>query len=247
MKKQNITGLLVGLCVCALPLAGQAQANHVNIMPFGDSVTSRGTTPESSYRYWLWQDLQNAGFSNIDFIGSQNGVTGGGPPANSWPDEEYEGGEGWTSADALNRAPGAATFDGGPQIVLLDFGSNDISPAGIPLDETISNLDQVIQDFAAQNPSVIILIARPTPFAPDPSSSPQDQQLQRREQAQLAGRIGRLASTERRAGINVIAVNLFGGFSIRNDTTDGAHPNVIGEQKIAARYFQVLRRLLRKM
>lgn len=250
MKNRNFA-VVIGSALLSLgTLTGLAQANHVNIMPFGDSVTSRGSAPESSYRYWLWTKLQDAGFNNIDFIGQNNGVEGG-APQNDWPDEEYEGGDGLTSADALNIAPSAATFTGPngatADIVLLDFGSNDISPAGIPLDQTINNLQQVIQTFANQNPNITILIAQPTPWAPDPSSPPDQQRLQKREQSQLAGMIGRLARTERKAGIHVIAVNQFGGFSVKKDTIDGAHPNVIGEQKIANKYFAVLRKLLRKM
>jgi acyl-CoA thioesterase I len=245
MKKQNFTGLFVGLCLCAAPLISQAQ---IKIMPFGDSVTSRGASPESSYRYWLWKDLTDAGFTDQQFvfIGNQNGVSDG-APLNDWPMEAYAGGDGLTSADAAGMAPGLATFDNGPDIVLLDFGSNDISPAGIPLDQTIINLDQTIQAFAAQNPSVIILIAKPTPFAPDPSSSPQDQRIQRREQSQLSGMIGRLAKTETKAGINVIAINQFSGFSVRGDTTDGSHPNVRGEQIIARKYFNALKKIFKKM
>jgi len=243
MKKQNFAGLLIGVCLSVLPLVSEAQ---VKIMPFGDSVTSRGSAPESSYRYWLWKDLTDAGFNNFIFIGNQNGVEGD-PPANDWPMEAYAGGDGLTSADAASMAPGLATYDGGPDIVLLDFGSNDIVPAGIPLDQTMANLDQVIQAFAAQNPNVIILIAKPTPFLPDPSSSRQDQRIQKREQSQLASMVGRLARTEKRAGINVIAVNQFGGFNVRRNTEDGSHPNVIGEQKIARKYFNVLRPILKRM
>jgi lysophospholipase L1-like esterase len=241
MKKQNFAGLLAVMCLCAAPVVGHAQ---VKIMPFGDSVTSRGSDPESSYRYWLWKDLTDAGINNFVFIGNQSGVSDG-TPANSWPQENYEGGDGLTSSDALDIAPDAATFDGGSDIVLLDFGSNDISPAGIPLDQTINNLQQVIQTFANQNPNVLVLIAKPTPFAPDPSSSKADQKIQKRQQSQLAGMIGKLARTEKKAGINVIAVDLFGGFNVKKDTVDGAHPDIIGEQKIATKFFKVLKKQLK--
>jgi lysophospholipase L1-like esterase len=244
MKKRNLAVLIGSGLLSFGCLTGLAQANHVNIMPFGDSVTSRGSNPESSYRYWLWTDLQNAGFNNFDFIGRQNGVEGG-APANDWPDEEYEGGDGLTSADAANIAPAAAGE--GADIVLLDFGSNDISPAGIPLDQTINNLQTVIETFANQNPNIIILIAKPTPFAPDPSSPPDQQRLQKKQQSQLAGMIGKLAKTEKKAGIDVIAVNQFGGFSVKKDTIDGSHPDVSGEQKIAKKYFAQLKKILKKM
>jgi len=247
--KNNFAVLIGSAALCLGSQAALAQPNHVNIMPFGDSVTSRGAAPESSYRYWLWTKLQDAGYNNFDFIGQQNGVEGG-SPANDWPDEEYEGGDGLTSADALYLAPAAATFqgpDGGTaDIVLLDFGSNDISPAGIPLDQTMNNLQQVIQTFADQNPNIIVLIAKPTPFAPDPSSPPDQQKMQKKEQSQLAGMIGKLAKTERKAGIDVIAVDQFGGFSVKKDTDDGSHPNVIGEQKIASKYFAQLKKIFKK-
>lgn len=246
MKRRNVAVLLGTACLCLGSLTGKAQANLVKIMPFGDSVTARGSAPESSYRYWLWHKLLDAGFSNIDFIGQSSGVSEG-APANTDFDQDYEGGDGLDSSDAVGIAPAASTFDGGPDIVLLDFGSNDISPAGIPLDQTIANLDQVIQTFAAQNPNIIILIAKPTPFAPDPSSSSSDQKLQKREQSQLAGMVGKLAKTERKAGINVVAINQFGGFSVKRDTEDGSHPNVAGEQKIASKYFKELKKLLKKM
>jgi lysophospholipase L1-like esterase len=245
MKKQKFAGLFVGLCMCAAPFMVKAQSSYVTIMPFGDSVTARGSAPESSYRYWLWTYLQNAGFNNFDFIGNQNGVSDNGTPANSWPDEQYEGGDGWTSADALNQAPSAATFDGGPTIVLLDFGSNDISPAGIPLSQTRANLKQIIQDFVAANPNVIILIAKPTPFAPDPSSSGSARQAQRRQQSQLAALVGQVAHSEHKAGVRIAAIDLFDGFNVQKDTVDGAHPNVRGEQMIARKYFLVLRNILK--
>lgn len=247
MKRQTLVLLFAGACLGLGSSAARAQANFIKIMPFGDSVTGRGSAPESSYRYWLWKDLTDAGFNNWTFIGNNNGVSDNGTPANSWPDEEWEGGDGWTSSDGLNQAPSAVTQNGGPDIVLLDFGSNDISPANIPLSQTEANLEQIIQDFATQNANVIILIAKPTGFAPDPSSSKSDQQLQKRQQSQLAGIVGKVAKTEKKAGVDVIAINQFGGFNVKKDTVDGAHPNVIGEQKIANKYFKEIKKLFKKM
>lgn len=247
MKKQFSVLLFAGAFLVWGSLTARSQVNQVKIMPFGDSVTARGSAPESSYRYWLYTYLTQAGFNNFVFIGDQTGVSDGGTPQNSWPQEDYEGGDGWTSVDALNKAPSAATWDGGPDIVLLDFGSNDISPAGYPLSETESNLEQIIQILAAQNPNIIILIAKPTGFAPDPSSTRQDQKSQKKDQSKLAAVVGKVAKTEKKAGINVIAINQFAGFNVKKDTVDGAHPNVIGEQKIAMKYFKELKKLMNKM
>lgn len=238
MKKQNLAGLFVGACLCALPLASQAQANHVNIMPFGDSVTSFGSSPESSYRYWLWQDLQNAGFNNIDFVGSSFGVGDGSPQFTDF-DQSYEGGgNDWTSATALGDAQNAANHN--PDIVLLDFGSNDFGE-GWDLDTTRSNLDQTIEIIRATNPNVIILIAKPTGWVTT------NDKAANKFKSQLSSTISKVAKDEKKAGANIKVVNLFGSFNARKDTKDGTHPNVQGEQKIARKYFSALKPILKKM
>jgi len=239
--------LFAGVCVCSvLTLTGRAQVNTVKIMPMGDSVTARGSSPESSYRYWLWKYLQDAGFDNFVFIGNQNGVSDG-APANPWPQEHYEGGgpggDAWTSSDGVNVAPSAA--QSAPDFVILDLGSNDIID-GIDPATTQANLQTIIEDFAAVNPSVIILLAQPTPFAVDPVATTREKRIERQQQSKLAGIAARVTKAERRVGRRVVLINQFAGFNVRTDTKDGAHPNVRGEQKIARKYFTVLRARMKK-
>jgi lysophospholipase L1-like esterase len=236
LMKEKIGGLLCGACL-GLAFAAGGQT----ILPYGDSVTTFGANPESSYRYWLWKDLSDAGF-NFTIIGTRSGVENG-SPANSWTQEAYSGHEGWTSSDAAASANLNPVTRKAPDFVLLDFGSNDIL-AGIDLNTTQTNLETIIEAFAAANPYVTILIAAPTGFETDPGLPARERSQERGLQSKLAGAVSRVASAERKAGINVIKVNLFGGFNPRRDTVDGAHPNVAGEQKIAKKYFQVLRKLL---
>jgi acyl-CoA thioesterase I len=234
MKRQIFAGLVVGVCLSAATVVSHAQTT---IMPFGDSVTARGGTPESSYRYWLYNDLVNAGFS-FDFVGSQSGVSDP-PPANDWPDEDYEGGDGLTTGSALSDWESDAVGRS-PDIVLLDLGSNDFNPdedLKTNLGQTRTNLDMIIQGFVDAKPQTIILLAIPTPWVPTSAG-------ERKFMSGLGGAVAKAAQDERRAGANVILVNLRAGFSARGDTKDGSHPNVRGEQKIASRYFQALRRVL---
>ncbi|MBC8094534.1 MAG: hypothetical protein H7Y43_01860 [Akkermansiaceae bacterium] len=231
MKKCNFT-LLLATCFSLLCAGVQAQ---VRIMPFGDSVTANGSSPESSYRYWLYQFLQNAGF-NIDFIGSQNGVADG-APANSNFDQNYEGGDGWTTSDALWAAGHGAAAQN-PDIVLLDFGANDIIN-GVDPNTIKVNLEQTIETFRASNPDVIILLAQPTPWVTT-------NRTEKRALSQLKGAIKAAAKTEKRAGAHVVLVNLASSFNASRDTKDGTHPNVRGEQKIAKHYYSALRKILRR-
>jgi len=248
MPMKRYKELFAGVCICgALTLTGRAQVNTVKIMPMGDSVTARGSSPESSYRYWLWRDLENAGFNNFVFLGNQNGVSDG-APANDWPQEHYEGGgpggDAWTSSDGVNAAPSAAQQ--APDFVILDLGSNDILD-GIDQATTQANLETIIEDFAAVNPNVVILLAQPTPFAVDAGATAQQKRVQRQQQSKLAGIAAKVHKAERKAGRRVILVNQFAGYNVRTDTKDGTHPNVRGEQKIAKKYFVVLRAHMRKM
>jgi lysophospholipase L1-like esterase len=244
MKNRSLTLILASACIGLGTLTTRAQV--ANIEPFGDSVTSRGSAPESSYRYWLWSDLNNAGYTNeFNFVGLTGGVTGG-SPANPWPEEAYTGGEGLDSAGALAAdMPGAAQLT--PDIVLLDLGSNDIFDSnGFDSGTTETNLEAIIQDFATYNANVVILLARPTRFLVDPTLPKQSQQQEQSDQAKLDSLMNRVASAERKAGVDVIVVSL-GGYNPRTDTVDGTHPNVRGEQYIARQFFNALRPVLKKM
>ena len=126
--------------------------------------------------------------------------------------------------------------------MLLDFGSNDFGEPWETADlgATRTNLDQTIEEIRATRPDAIILIAKPTRWATSDGSA-------RRFMSQLSATVSKVAADERSLGANVIVVNLFAGFSPQSDTKDGVHPNVRGEQKIAKKYFAVLRGLLRDM
>lgn len=246
MKHQNFLILLAGISLCLAVSSARAQS-PITIMAMGDSVTSRGDSPESSYRYWLYVDLTNAGFTNFQFVGHENGVSDG-TPANSWPDEAYEGGnsafDGWTTSNGVSDATSAASLV--PNIVLLDLGANDYF-SGIPLGQTETNLETIIQDFVAQNPSVVILLATPTGYLVPTTIPRQQQQQERAEQSHLAGSMSKVISVERRAHVDIVKVGLFGAYNPRRDTKDGTHPNIQGEQLIARRYFSALRPVLKKM
>ncbi|HXT13566.1 MAG TPA: GDSL-type esterase/lipase family protein [Candidatus Angelobacter sp.] len=239
MKKLFLATLVAG----ASFILGSANASaQIRILPFGDSVTSFGSSPESSYRYWLFVDLTNAGFQfqqDFVFVGDKSG-TEDGPPANNWPAEEYSGGGGQTAAEAAGEAPGIASQTQ-PDIVLMDFGSNDYDGSQSPKDTLAgvrTSLDAAIQAFAQNNPNTIILLARPTPWVTTDKGTKQFM-------SGLGGAVAKAAKDERKAGVNVIVVNIAGGFSRRRDTKDdGVHPNVPGEQKIANKYFRVLRKLI---
>jgi lysophospholipase L1-like esterase len=227
MKSRKFALVVASACACLASFTVQAQTR---ILPFGDSVTS-SYAPHNSYRYWLWHMLVDKGY-DVDFVGGQYGVADG-APENSDFDQNHEGHPGWTTWDALNTADSVANATH-PDIVLLDFGANDVQ-SGQPIETITANLQEIIHRFQAVNPNVAVLVAQPTQYTGENN----------RNMSKLKAAIGRLAKTERQAGGNVRAVNLFGGFSTRKDTWDGTHPDESGEQKIAKKYFQAIRQELR--
>lgn len=252
MKMQKNFMLFAGMCLCLAVGSAWAQNPTINIMAMGDSVTSRGSTPESSYRYWLYTYLTDAGFSNTMFVGNQGGVSDG-TPANSWPQEAYEGGDGWTTSDGVGDASNAAGIlnggSPGATILLLDLGANDIfagEDQGLPLKTNLvqmqQNLETIIQTFIAHNSGTVILLAVPTPWTmPD--------QEQKQFIAQMGSYVSKAAHDQKKVGVDVKVVNLHAGFNPRigADTTDGTHPDIKGEQMIARKYFNALRPILKKM
>ncbi len=242
MKKQNLASLIAGAGICLGCFSAGAQ---VKILPYGDSVTTFGSAPESSYRYWLFQDLTATGRfvfqQDFVFVGTESG-TQDGAPQNDWPAEEFSGDEGESSGEAAGEAADVAGATQ-PDIVLLDFGSNDYDGSQSVKDtlaQTRANLDAVIQAFAAQNPNVTILLAKPTPWVVTPDSPIGTRQFM----SGLGSAVAKAARDEKRAGVRVVVVDQFAGFNARKDTKDGMHPNVRGEQKIANKYFQPLKKRL---
>ncbi len=217
----------IGL-LAAIGLTWSAHA-QTRILPLGDSVTS-SFAPHSSYRYWLWHYLTDRGFL-VDFVGTQRGVADG-APANTDFDQDHEGHPGWQTADALNAIDSIANATR-PDIVLMDLGANDVME-GVPLTDTIANLQAIIEHLRAENPNIVVLLAEPTPFEGE----------NRRNMSKLKGAINHLAHVENQPNSRVIAVNLFGGFSTRKDTFDGTHPDDSGEQKIAKRFYAALKKVL---
>jgi lysophospholipase L1-like esterase len=83
-------------------------------------------------------------------------------------------------------------------------------------------------------------LAKPTPWVTSDKG-------EKKFESKLAGGMQKVVQYEKKAGVDIMTVNLFGGFNARKDTVDGTHPNIQGEQKIAKKYFSALKKILKKM
>ena len=215
-----ILSVSVFLLAAATP---RAEANVVKIMPIGDSITS-GSNGHGTYRYWLWKDLQAAGYQ-VDFVGTLYGVYNGQPPFPDF-DQDHEGHSGWRADEAAaNIAPLAQQEM--PDIVLIHLGHNDIAQ-GQSHSTTIADLGLLIDNLRSVNPKVTILLSKlvtSTVFLQIPSLN-----------AQIPG----LASSKTQPNSPVIVIDHPSVFDPSTDTYDGVHPNNSGEMKMAGQFYNAL-------
>ncbi len=213
--------LLVGLCATDV----RSQTDSVRVMPLGDSITE-AQGGYAAYRYWLWKDLENAGYP-VDFVGSQYGVYSGSPPYTDY-DQDHEGHWGWR-ADQILANIGSWAAASPPDIVLIHLGHNDLWQ-GQSVISTIDELGQIIDTIRVVNPDATFLIAQVIPSTPSALDSIPF------FNAQLPD-LALLKNTEQSP---VLVVDQHSGFDPWTDTYDGVHPNEIGEIKMADRWFAPL-------
>lgn len=135
-----------------------------------------------------------------------------------------------------------------PSIVLLELGANDASYDYVNElygpGTTETNLETIIQDFASDDPGVVILMATAPRYLTTPGPTQNEANT---DIAKVNNVIRKVAGVEKKAGVDVTVVSL-GGFNPRTDAgDDGVHPNVKGEQYIAKQFYDALRPVLKKM
>jgi acyl-CoA thioesterase I len=204
----------------------------VRVMPLGDSITE-AFAPNESYRYWLWHELRDAGFKNVNFVGSRRGVMNGSPALGNF-DQDHEGHVGWTADQILSEIPTwAHTYR--PDVVLMHLGTNDVR-YDHPNASTIDELGSVIDAIRAANPNVTVLLSKLIPNA--------ERTVQTRR---LNNLIPKLAKVKNTHDSRVILVDPTRGFRLWDDTGEGLHPNESGENKLAAAFADPLKSVLRNM
>jgi|GEM_PF-1359364 len=242
---------LLGAGLLALALAGQpvaraeahppagpaapeaAFATPTRIMPLGNSIT-QSYTNYNSYRRPLWHRLRNAGYA-VDFVGSQRSNHNG-PPANPDFDLDHEGHSGWR-ADQLLGSVGSWASTYRPDVVLMHAGSNDMFQSQ-SVSGTLEELSQIIDRLRAVNPYVTILLAQIIP------ASDWNGRLARIKA--LNDAIPGLVTRKHTTQSPILLVDQATGFYPSSDTFDGVHPNASGENKMAARWYDALTRILPK-
>jgi lysophospholipase L1-like esterase len=224
-----LAALTAALAFTAAQTPASAQA-PTRIMPLGDSITAG----PGCWRALLWDRLQQTGFTNIDFVGTQ---PGGGCSVPHDGDHEGHGGFSATGiADQNQLPPWLDATD--PDIVLMHLGTNDMWGGFIPIDTILAAYTKLVGQMRANNPSMTIVVAQIIPMDPSgcPTCAP--------GVVELNNAIPGWAAGLTTAQSPIVVVDQWTGFDTVADTNDGVHPIDSGFQKMADRWYPALAGLL---
>ena len=235
MRLRRLLSTLAAVAMAALspvvaqPAAAAETAEPVRIMPLGDSITGA----PGCWRALLWNQLQDAGYTDIDMVGTLPAQYCG---VDHDGDNEGHAGMLVTEAAEQNLLPGwlAATS---PDIVLMHFGTNDVWGA-VPAERIIDAYTTLVEQMRASNPTMTVLVAQILPMNPWQCGDC-GQRVQ-----ELNALIPQWAESVTTEESPVVVVDQWTGFDTATDTYDGVHPNGGGDQKIADRWFAELTRHL---
>jgi acyl-CoA thioesterase I len=216
---------IIGMSVHSSALAiSQAP---LKILCIGDSVTQGGNRSEEyTYRLPLYRLLKQKGY-NVDFIGTRKyGLN----EKFHWPDDFPPGHEGFYGAttDAVRQIlkqdlPGIPA----PDIAIIDLGGNDEDKDAAKT--VIPPLKDIIAQLRARNPKVKILIVQiPGVYV----------------YIRMHFRVWLMAHELNEEMSPVVTIPIYFGWDTQGDTFDGAHPNIKGQNKMAAAIFSELEPLL---
>ena len=205
--------------------AAQA-ADPVRVMALGDSITGS----PGCWRSLLWQRLQSAGHTNVDFVGSLSGQSCGLPLF----DDNHEGHGGILATTMANQNQLPAWLAAAdPDVVLMHLGTNDVWSNQSPATITAA-YSKLVGQMRANNPDVTVLVARILPM--NASNCGECGQRVVNLNAAIPGWAAGISTAQS----PVVVVDQWSGFNTATDTYDGVHPNDAGNVKIAARWYPAL-------
>ncbi len=214
------------------------QSNSINkIMPLGASRVE-GDRPEyESFRYELWKDLTENSWT-FDYIGTQSDGASYPMFNNRNFDIDHEGRAGWTSIRILNGINNWLAETGAPDIVLFSSPGGNDALGNLPYNQTLSNINEIVNALQNANPDVTIIIEQLAPLRSDLMTTELTNYFNQLQQDVLT-----IASEKSTTSSEVIAVDMYTGFH-NSLFADGVHYNKSGADFIANRYYTVLENIL---
>jgi lysophospholipase L1-like esterase len=134
-------------------LLNAVSAQTIRYMPFGDSITEFGC-----WRAQVWQMLQQAGYTNVDFVGSMSSSTA---CSGLNYDRNHEGHAGFQAVNIANQNQLVGWLQRFPtDVITMHLGTNDVN-GGRSTDQIIAAFDTMVTQMRAHNPRMRIIVSCP--------------------------------------------------------------------------------------
>ena len=238
------------LVIAILILLPSCQPRLIKILCLGDSITQgkvmNDTISELSYRFWLWEKLDSAGYK-ADMVGSnaiwfrENRSKLVPTPVSHYTHHIFgRHHEGYYGIDTETFLKGGFTHDSisyaslkdrlqkldAPDDAFVHIGTNDSKGDSL---QTITNLKQIIEELYARNPKMNIFLAKlNTPWVRfiNHSIDPVVAEFKHKYPS-----------------IHLIPVDMAAGWINCKDaagtmTLDWTHPNTLGQKVMAGKWFK---------
>ncbi|KAH7364079.1 SGNH hydrolase-type esterase domain-containing protein [Rhexocercosporidium sp. MPI-PUGE-AT-0058] len=199
-----------------------AQKSKVRYMPLGDSITEI-----TCWRGLLWSQLQGAGYTNVDFVGSGTGQNQAGCSTKNY-DRNNEGHSGFLAIDIANKNQLVGWLKQNPaDLVTMHLGTNDVGAQHKTAD-ILAAFTKLVQQMRSSNPNMKIIVAKIIPA----TASYYQTGIKALNDA-IPGWASSLSTSQ--SPITVVDQN--SGYSSSGDNRDGLHPNASGDAKMAAKWY----------
>jgi lysophospholipase L1-like esterase len=220
---------------------GPGHTGKWQMMTLGDSITETTCYPQL-----LSQALTKNGRTNFTFIGTRQANQGCGGLA-PVPTEGHGGylvtyltSDSHKSENKGSMTELLAWAAEKPEVVLMEYGTNDCWTSSIPISDITSAYGFVLDKFRAQNPKVIFFVAKITPLNPAGCST-----CESRVES-LNALIPAWAASKTTADSPVYGVDVFSALDpktyVPNSTwtQDGCHPLQPAAQLMADKWYAAL-------
>jgi lysophospholipase L1-like esterase len=244
IKKKRLFGILCCIAFVALSCNKEEEqeakpiSTSINkILPLGASRVEGNRPDFESFRYELWKDLKENGWT-FDFIGTQSDMADY-PSLNSLDfDIDHEGIGGWTSAQILQALPNNLQETGAPDFVLFSSPGGNDALLGLPFNEAIENINSIIDVLQNSNPNITIIIELMAPGHSSMMTSELTNYFEQLQQGVLT-----ICGEQTSSNSSVVALDMYTGFSDAY-LADDVHYNTSGADFIADKYYTLLATLL---
>lgn len=215
-----VSCLVVVVCMCiptsSTKKVSAATKETVRIMPLGDSITDA-----DYWRTMLYDKLMENEYS-VKFVGSRGG---------------HEGHWGMRVCDlAADKSLVKWLADYTPEIVMMHFGTNDCIKLTTSTEEILAAYTTLVEEMRAQNPHMIILVAKIIPLASYHT------QYNKGVDALIA-KVDEWARQMTTKESPITVVDQHSGFT-DSDICDGIHPSYAGGQKMCDKWYEALAPIL---